>query len=47
MLMFVMKTMTNNTLYIVKELHAFVFNAIAFNESKFNEVASNGIAFKV
>ena len=30
--MLAMKNMTNNTMYIVQELHAFVFNGIAFHE---------------
>ena len=37
MLMLIMRNMINNTMYIVQELRAFVFNEIAFN----------GIAFKV
>ena len=35
--MLVIKNMTNNTMYIIQELHAFVFYGTAFN----------GIAFKV
>ena len=30
MLMPIMRNMTNNTMYIVQELHTFVFNGIAF-----------------
>ena len=30
MLMLIMRNLTNNTMYIVQELHAFVFNGIAF-----------------
>ena len=45
--MLVMKNMTNNTMYIVQELHAFGFNGIASNEIAFNEVVFNRIAFKV
>ena len=37
MLMLVMNSMANNTMHIVKKLHAFVFN----------EIALNGTAFKV
>ena len=29
--LFVMKNMTNNTMYIVQELHAFASNGIVFN----------------
>ena len=35
MLMLAMNNMTNNTMYIVQELHDFVFNEIAFNEIAF------------
>ena len=45
--MLVMKNMTNNTMYIVQELHAFGLNGIASNEIAFNEVVFNRIAFKV
>ena len=34
--MLIMRNMTKDTMYVVQELHAFVFNEIAFN----------GIAFK-
>ena len=37
MLILIMRNMINNTMYTVQELHAFVFNEIAFN----------AIAFKV
>ena len=30
MLILIMRNMTNNTMHIVQELHAFVFNGIAF-----------------
>ena len=30
-----MRNMTNNTMYIVQELHAFVFNAVALNKIVF------------
>ena len=36
----VMKNMTNNTMYIVQELHAFESNGIAFNGIAFNEKVS-------
>ena len=42
MLMLIMRNMTINTMYFVQELHAFVFNGIAFNE-----IILNKIAFKV
>ena len=41
MYMLVIKNITNKTMYIVQELHAFIFNGIAFNG-----IASNGTAFK-
>ena len=40
-----LKNLTNNTLYTVQELHAFLFNGIPFNGISFNEIASNEIAF--
>ena len=35
MLMLVMKNMANNTMYIVQELHTFVFNGMVLNEIAF------------
>ena len=40
-----MKNMTNNTMYVVKELHAFASNGIAFSGIATNRTAFNGIAF--
>ena len=42
MLMLAMKNMTKNTMYIVQELRAFIFN-----ESAFTGIVFSGIAFKV
>ena len=36
----IMKNMTNNTMYILQELHAFLSNEIAFNEVLFNGIGS-------
>ena len=39
MLMLIMRNMTINNMYILQEMHAFVFNEIAFSEITLNEIA--------
>ena len=45
--MVIMKNMTNNAMYIVQKLHAFVFNGILFNGIAFSGIVFNEIKFKV
>ena len=40
-----MKKMTFNTMYIVQELHAFVFNGTVYSGIVFNEIKSHYKAF--